>query len=294
MKSTPVAIIGGGPAGIATAIQLTRYDITPLVFEKERLGGLLRNANLVKNYPGFPTGIPGPDLVELFLSQLRESETYPILEEVVRIEMSADGFHLRTTGNEYRAWCVVIASGTRPKPWDGPPIPPELTERVQSEVYPLRLLRNRHIVIIGAGDAAFEYALNLARDNDVTILNRGSRVRCLPVLERRASGEPRISYHAETSPSEITSTEGERLLVQCAARGGVRTFEADHLLLAIGREPDLAFADPELLTGGDRLKDRLHLIGDVINGRYRQTAIAVGDGIQTAMGIALKMDEERG
>ncbi len=285
-----MAIVGGGPAGIAAAIQLTRYDITPLVFEKERLGGLLRNANLVENYPGFPKGVPGPELVELFKRQLRESGTYPILEEVIGIETSADEFHLRTTDGEYRAWCVVIASGTRPKPWDGPPLPPELTERVQSEVYPLRHLRNRHIVVIGAGDAAFDYALNLARANDVTILNRGSRVRCLPVLERRASGEPRISYHAETSPTQITSSEGGRLLVQCTVKGEVRTFEADHLLLAISREPDLDFIATEVLENNDRL----YPIGDVVNGSCRQTAIAVGDGIRTAMRIALKMAEERG
>jgi thioredoxin reductase len=284
-----VAIVGGGPAGIAAAIQLTRYSIPLIIFEKERLGGLLHNADLVENYPGFPKGIPGPELVKLFLSQFREGGVDPILEEVVGIETSADGFHLRTTGGGFFARCVVIASGTRPKPWDGPPIPPELMERVQSEVYPLRHLRNKHIVVIGAGDAAFDYALNLARANDVTILNRGSSVSCLPALERRASGEPRISYHAETSPTQITPTEGERLLVQCTARNGVGTFEADHLLLAIGREPDLDFIAPEVLENNDRL----YPIGDVVNGSFRQTAIAVGDGIRTAMRIALKMNGER-
>jgi thioredoxin reductase (NADPH) len=289
LKSAPVAVVGGGPGGISASIQLVRYGVRPLLFEKTRLGGLLRDANLVENYPGFPGGVAGPDLAELFKRQLGESGVEPIREEVVGLEPSTGGFHLRTTGGEYRTGSVVIASGTRPRKWDGPQPPPELANRVYSEVYPLRDEKDRHVVVIGAGDAAFDYALNLARANDVTILNRGSRVRCLPLLEQRASREPRIVYRSETSPTEITAA-GDRLLLKCTARG--ETIEADYVLLAVGREPNLDFISREALAKGKQPWGSLYLVGDVIGGRNRQTAIAAGDGIRAAMEVAMRLNEE--
>ncbi|MCX7021542.1 MAG: NAD(P)/FAD-dependent oxidoreductase [bacterium] len=292
MKTARAAVVGCGPAGIAAAIQLARHGVEFLLFERERPGGLLWNAHRVENYPGFPGGIAGPDLVKLFLRQLGEGGIFPISEEVMGVERRPGGFRLQTTGGGYEAEHVVLATGTRPKPWDGPPVPPECADRVHTEVYPLRGLAGRKVLIIGAGDAAFDYALSLAESNDVTILNRGPRTRCLPLLERRASREPRISYRAQTSPVRLTFADGH-LLVKCTAGGATVDLEADHLLLAVGREPDLGLLTPDLSDGNGRPAAGLHVIGDAAGGRCRQAAIAVGDGVRAAMTIANDLDESR-
>ncbi|OGD76830.1 MAG: hypothetical protein A2Y64_02315 [Candidatus Coatesbacteria bacterium RBG_13_66_14] len=292
MRTVRAAVVGCGPAGIAAAIQLARHGVEFFLFERGRPGGLLWNAHRVENYPGFPGGIPGPNLVGLFLRQLEEGGIVPIAEEVSGLERRPGGFILRTTVGEYEAARVVLATGTRPKPWDGPAVPPECADRVHTEVHPLRGLAGRKVVIIGAGDAAFDYALGLAGSNDVTILNRGTRTRCLPLLERRASREPRIRYRAQTSPVKLGFADG-RLLVQCTAGGATVDLEADHLLLAVGREPDLGLLAADLLDGDGRPVAGLFVIGDAAGGRCRQAAIAVGDGVRAAMTIANDLDESR-
>jgi thioredoxin reductase (NADPH) len=293
MKKVDAAVVGCGPAGIAAAIQLARHGVAFSLFERERPGGLLWNAHLVENYPGFPGGIAGPELAQKFLRQLGEGGIAPIPAAVTGIERHAGGYRLQTADGEYGAEHVVLATGTRPKPWDGPPVPPECRGRVHTEVHPLRDLSGRKVVIIGAGDAAFDYALTLAAANDVTILNRGGRTRCLPLLERRASQEPRIAYRSNTAVSRVAPGADGRLLVQCKARGGTVDLESDHLLLAVGREPELDLLTADLLEGDGRPAAGLHVVGDAAGGRCRQAAIAVGDGVRAAMRIALELKESR-
>jgi thioredoxin reductase (NADPH) len=291
VKHVRAAVVGCGPAGIAAAIQLARHGVEFILFERARPGGLLWNAHNVENFPGFPGGIPGPELVQKFLRQLGEVGIVPIAAEISGVERGAGGFSLRTADGVYEAAHVVLATGTRPRPWDGPPIPPECAGRVHTEVHPLRGLAGHKVVIIGAGDAAFDYALSLATANDVTILNRGPRTRCLPLLERRASREPRVHYQSDTAVSRITAGTDGRLLVQCTAGGGAVDLEADHLLLAVGREPELGLLTGDLLDGDRRPVPGLHVIGDAASGRCRQAAIAVGDGVRAAMTIAFDLDE---
>ena len=96
MTMPKVGIVGAGPAGIACAVQLSRYGFNPLVFEAKDIGGLLRNANLVENYPGFPAGISGPSLVKLFMKQLENHEHLLVSEEVEAIAWWNGGFDLKT------------------------------------------------------------------------------------------------------------------------------------------------------------------------------------------------------
>src|SRR4030067_2642076 len=110
MDIEDVIIIGGGPAGIAAAIQLKRYGLAPLIFEREALGGLLRNANLVENYPGFPGGISGMKLVGLLEQQARAFGLRVTYAEVARLDLVAGLFQIETSPDHYAARLVVVAS----------------------------------------------------------------------------------------------------------------------------------------------------------------------------------------
>lgn len=294
MKSSKVAIIGAGPAGLAAAIQLQRYGLDPVLLERKHVGGLLLNANLVENYPGFPGGISGPALAALF-----ERQAHEIGVEVNRAEVSSLGyrgkaFEITTSNGMVRADIVVVATGTKPKTLTGFEVPGHLKDRLFYEVYPLLGLEGKHAAIIGAGDAAFDYALNLAVKNNVTILNRGSRVRCLPLLQERAAASGRIRYREQTAVSAMWKNAAGGLQLTCSGPAGEHNLDADFLLAAIGREPQIDFMTGFLTSQPDELVrlGKLHLIGDVQNDIYRQTTIAVGDGVMAAMKIYRQLEEK--
>ena len=288
MQVEGVTIIGAGPAGIATAVQLKRQGTPPLLLEKKHIGGLLVNANLVENYPGFPQGISGVDLVNLFASQLARIGVPVSFEEVLQLDYD-ENFVLRTSERTLCSRVVVIASGTQPRQFEEFELPKNVTERVLYEVYPIAHEAGKRIVIIGAGDAAFDYALNLCRKNHVTILNRSNKYKCLPLLWERAQGVSRIEYQENARVTELRDF-GEGLAV--SYQNAQRDWEllVDYVIFAIGRTAQIGYLSEKLQERAAELETNglLHFAGDVKNDICRQTAIAVGDGVHIAMRIHRK------
>jgi thioredoxin reductase len=289
-----VIIIGAGPGGLATALQMKRYGINPLVFEQEQIGGLLNNANLVENYPGFPGGIPGPKLVQLFKDQVQDLSIKIIPAEVEELNHLENKFRVTTPQRVYQSQTVVIATGTKPRIFSDIEIPVDLQDRVFYEVYPLLDFHGQRIAIIGAGDAAFDYALNLGKSNDILILNRGEQTSCLPLLWERAQRSPRIQYFQNTRVSKLSTTPDRKMALECSTPTGEDILKVDILVGAIGRDPQLDFVSGQFAEKAIQLEGSgdLYYVGDVVNGLYRQTAIAVGDGIFTAMKIYGRLKEK--
>lgn len=287
-------IVGGGPAGLAAAIQLRRYGLSPLVFEREAVGGLLRNANHIENYPGFPHGIAGVRLAGLIEAQARQAGVAIRREAVLDLSWDGAVFTAITSHGRYIARQAVIASGTTPHRFAAFDIPESLRDRVVYEVYPLLNLEGKQIVIAGAGDAAFDYALSLGRKNDVIILNRSGRLKCLPLLWERANACPRITYRPHTHICGLKASAQDGMTVECSNLAGAIAFQAHVLLGALGRDPQMDFVASSVRENSAALESRgiLHMIGDVKNGIYRQAAIAVGDGVRAAMRIYRTMMEE--
>jgi thioredoxin reductase len=294
-KGKDAVIVGCGPAGIAAAIQLKRAGLEPVVFERQRIGGLLVNAHLVENYPGFPEGISGVDLVALMKKHLTGLGIEVVFEKVTKVDVEHDRFLVKAGGETTRSKSVLIASGTRPKKLVSVAIPRELSDRVTYEIDPIRAVRDRDIAVVGAGDAAFDYALSLEKHNDITIISRGHEPRCLHLLSHRVRMSQRISFLPDTEVESIDAAQGERLALRCRNPGGALEITADHLVIAIGRHPELGFLSEQPAgIGAARYREGfLHLIGDVRRGSMRQTAIAVGDGMVAAMMIADKLRESR-
>jgi thioredoxin reductase (NADPH) len=288
-----VTIIGGGPAGMATAIQLRRHGIDGLLLEREDLGGLLWNAQRVENYPGFPGGIPGPELVERFTRQFREAGCRFSFAELRRVGRRDSVFELETAEKTFSSDVIVVATGTRPCPF--PPCVGMESDKVFYEVRPLLETTGAVVAVIGAGDAAFDYALNLARRNRVLLLNHGVRTRCLPLLFERVADDPAVDYRENTVVSRVLQDPGGGLVLQGEAGGTAFEADVDYLLCAVGREPRRtllsSFGDEERRTLQET--GRLHLVGDVKHKDFRQVGISVGDGVLTAMKIAMHLGGSR-
>jgi thioredoxin reductase len=293
MKIEPVTIIGVGPAGIATAIQLKRYGIEPILFEKDAIGGLLRNANLVENYPGFPYGISGLKLADLFKKQLRGASIKVLFEEVIKVDTEDELFVVETSKRVFYSKIVVVASGTKPMKFTDCESPEEDMDKIFYEVCPILKVKKKRIVIVGAGDVAFDYALNLVKNNEITLLNRGKRVKCLPLLSERAKMSPGIAYYENTKISRIISDSSKGIFLECIKGGKNSEFFAHYLIFAIGREPQLDFLSERLKKNVREMENKgiIYFVGDVKNRDARQAAIASGEGIMAGMKIYRKLKE---
>lgn len=290
MEIKDVVIIGAGPAGLAAATQLRRYGIEPVLLEKKEIGGLLRNANLVENYPGFPEGISGVELVKFFKKQIENAGIKVFFEEVLELDYKNETFFVSTNKRTMTFCYAIVASGTKPRRLSLLETSTDSEDHIFYEVLSLAQAANEKIAIIGAGDAAFDYALNLSKKNQVTILNRTNRTKCLPLLMDRAMRSEKISYLENIQVEKIKSDNDGMTLI-CSKAEGKYELHVDYLVVAIGREPCLDFLSENLQTNLERPKDLklLYMIGDVNNDIYRQTAISVGDGIKAAMEIYRKM-----
>ncbi len=257
MLKEQVIIIGGGPAGVACAIQLKRYGLEPLLFERERIGGLVKNAWRIDNYPGYPDGISGPELVEKLEAHIKRFDIRYLISDIRYSNYINSQFILESPSEKYSCDCLVLASGTKAKQASG--------GNIYTEVYPLREVKNKSIEIAGAGDAAFDYAMSLSANNKITIHNRGTDITCIPALLDIALKHPNITYVENSNP----------------------TFSSDYTIFATGREPDLTCLSADIKEKQQQLEQDglLYVIGDVKNGMLRQTSVATGDGIRAAMHI---------
>ena len=284
-KNTNVIIVGAGPAGIACAVQLKRYNIDSIVFEKGEIGGLLHNANLIENYPGFPNGISGKNLAQLLNKQSQTAKINIKYELISSVKFENNDFILESNNGRYCSKYLVIASGTKPAIPKIPIINDNIKDKIFFEIYKLGEIKNKNIAIIGAGDCAFDYALNLSDYNKVTILNRSNRIKALPILQDRVSKIENIKYFENTSVKQIES-KNDKITLKC--NPNIVENDMDYLLIAIGREPNFDFINKDLLTNPNVFQ-----VGDVKNGQFRQTSIAVGDGTFCAMKISNMLIQEK-
>lgn len=287
MKKADVTIIGAGPAGVTAAVQLKRSGIHPVIVEKEKVGGLVKNAHWIENYPGFPGGVAGGRLAYLLAMHLNVAGLEVLFEEVVRLDHCGRHFLVETAARRWISGIVILSSGTKPRQLPGLIIPRGAEQHIFHEIVPLRDCRGRKIAIVGAGDAAFDYALNLATNNDVVILHRSEEARCLTLLRERANASGRITVWNRATLRAITNVTPEGLYLECLLHEKQASCHVNRLVIAVGREPQRDFLSDTVTAGSEELKrgGMLYEVGDICNGAFRQVAIAVGDGMRAAMSI---------
>jgi len=192
-----VVIIGAGPAGLTAAIQLKRFGFEPLVVERRRIGGLALNANLVENYPGFPDGISGQGLVGLFSQQVARLGISVLADEAKQLVMNERSLSIVTNSRMLEARSVIVATGTVRKRLDIPGEAGLRERRIFYEPTDLpQLGRSDRVVVVGGGDAAFDYALRISSQaGSVCLIFRNAKPGALDLLVSRAEQRHNIDLY---------------------------------------------------------------------------------------------------
>jgi thioredoxin reductase (NADPH) len=281
-----VAVIGGGPAGIAASIYLKRAGFNVILFEKDEIGGLLLNAHLVENYPGFPNGISGKKLCKFFKNHLKKWKIKTIFEEVKNIIIKNNHYVIRTQREDINFKSVIISTGTMPQ-IIGITGEQDLSGKlVFYEVKDLlpKLKPKNSVIVIGGGDAAFDYSLNLA-DNDILIdlCYRSKKPKCLKLLEKKVKECSKIKCHSNFEPIQLIENQGKpEITLKSVITSKVSKMKSDYVLIACGRKPNWDLLKKEFKKNNI---PGLYIAGDVKTGRFRQVGIAVGEGIHAAMNV---------
>jgi len=283
-----VAVVGAGPAGVSASIYLKRAGFDVTLFEKNDVGGLLLNAYIVENYPGFPDGIEGKNLCKLMQKHLKKWGINSITKEVKKISIKGTNFLLETNDkkNEYKA--VIIATGTKPKELDIPIKKGLIGHKIFYEIKDLlpKIKADDICTVIGGGDAAFDYSLNLANKcSKINIVFRSKKPKCLSLLEEKVKKYSIIKILPLLVPRRIYEEKGKLVIILNHSEKNkenlkVDKIKSDYILIACGRNPD-----DKLLTKEFKKSNipGLYIAGDIRTGKFRQTGIAVGEGIYAAM-----------
>lgn len=281
MEQIDCAIIGAGPAGLAAGMQASRQGLRIALFERDRPGGQAVAANWIENYPGFPEGITGRELMSCFVQQVAAHGVAFTRDEVTAVTRDGSGFLVTAGSRTIRATTVICAAGLTPR-LTGVPGEANLFGRrifayADPEVVPHE---GKGVLVIGSGDAAFDQALHfLRRASTVAIAMRTDAPSCAPHLldQAAAAGIDLMSQLQLTSVAE----RGSGIVARFERPDGMSCeVRAAAMILCIGKERSLRFLDPGWL---EATPQGFFLAGDCCRGRDRHVAIAAGDGIAAAM-----------
>jgi thioredoxin reductase (NADPH) len=291
-----VIIVGSGPAGYTAALYTARADLAPLVFEGSQYGGALMNTTEVENFPGFPDGIMGPELMGQVRSQAERFGAELVPEDVVSVDLAGPRKVVRTLDAEYTADAVILAMGSAYRKL-GIAREDELSGHGVSWCATCDgfFFRDQDIAVVGGGDTAMEEATFLTRfAKSVTVVHRRDSLRASRIMAERAEANPKISWAWN---SEVLDIAGDGTVTGIRLRDTVTGDERDlavgGLFIAIGHEPrselvkgqvDLDDEGYVVTTTGTRTNlDGVFAAGDLVDHVYRQAITAAGTGCQAAL-----------
>jgi thioredoxin reductase (NADPH) len=298
-KVENVIVVGGGPAGYTAALYSARANLEPLVFEGFQWGGQLQNTTDVENYPGYPEGIMGPEMMNQFRAQAERFGTRFVTDDVDRVELSDGGVQKVFLGEEeHLARTVILAMGAEPRRL-GIPGEMELSGCGVSTcgVCDGAFFKGKKVIVIGGGDSAMEDAIFVSKfASELTIVNRRDEFRASKIMQARAGEQANIEFKTPFVPEEFVGEDGklDRVRLRNAETGESEDFETEGAFVAIGHIPKSEIVAGQVDTDEDGYilarpgSTRTNLggvfaVGDVVDRTYRQAVTAAGTGCMGAL-----------
>ena len=291
-------IIGGGPAGYTAALYAARANLRPLVIEGVTFGGQLMITSDVENYPGYPEGILGPEMMQDFRRQAERFGAEYITDDVTAVDFSERPYRVEVAGDAYYARAVIVATGASARQLG---LESERTMQGRGVSYcavcDAAFFRNKNVIVVGGGDSAMEEAVFLTKFADkVTVVHRRDDFRASPIMLDRARANEKIEFVTHAVVDEVMADEGKvgAVRLRDVNTGEVTEVEADGLFVAIGHDPNTKLFLEQLdhdeagyleTQPGSTATNVLGVFaaGDVVDHTYRQAVTAAGSGAMSAL-----------
>lgn len=305
MEIENVVIIGSGPAGLTAAIYAARAELKPIVITGMQPGGQLTQTTVVENFPGFPDGIMGPDLMEQMRKQAEKFGTRFVNEEVKAVDFMNKPFTIKTDSQEIKAKAVIIATGATAK-WLGVPGEQRLMGRGVSGCATCDgfFFKGKDVVVVGGGDTAIEDAVFLTKfANSVTIIHRRNELRASKAMQEKAFKNQKIKFIWDSVVTEILGEEKVTgIRIKNIKTGEEKEMKIDGVFVAIGHSPATKLFEGQLeIEEGYIVKKEntetsvkgVFVAGDVADRRYKQAIAAAGEGCKAAIDAERYLQEKQ-
>jgi len=299
-----VIVLGSGPAGLTAALYAARAELSPLVLTGTELGGQASLTNMIENYPGFPDGVGGIAIGELFRKHAERFGARIEIETATEVDFSKHPFRIKAYSGEYLAETVIVATGASPIHL-GVPGEKELTGRGVSYCGTCDgwFFKDKKVVVVGGGDSAVEEGIFLTRyAASVTIIHRRNELRAGPILQRRAFENRKISFIWDTLVTEILGDKAvQSVKLKNVKTGEESIFETDGIFIFIGHKPNtelfkgqLAVNSAGYLLVDEKMRTNIEGVfaaGEVMDPTYRQVVTSAGMGAAAVIQATRYLEE---
>ena len=295
-KHVKVLVLGAGPAGLAAALYAARAELEPVVLTGMQLGGQAALTHVIENYPGFPTGVGGAELGELFQKQAENFGAKVEFDMAHEVDLSQRPYKVTTDNGEYQADTLILTTGANPTHLNIPG-EVELTGRGVSYCATCDgwFFKDKKVVIVGGGDSALEEGLFITRyASSVTVVHRRDEFRASPVLQKRAKEHPKMNFILDTVVTEVVGADKVTTLkLKNVKTGEESTFDTDGLFIFIGHVPNtqmfkgqLEMSDLGYVIVNDKMEtnvEGVYAAGEIADPHFRQVITSAGMGAAAAI-----------
>lgn len=299
-----VLVLGAGPAGLSAALYAARAELSPVVLTGMQLGGQAALTHTIENYPGFPEGVGGAQLGELFQKQAENFGAKVEFDLANEVDFTQRPYRVNTDSGEYQADTVIISTGASPVHLNVPG-EVELTGRGVSYCATCDgwFFKDKKVAIVGGGDSAFEEALFITRyASSVTLIHRRDEFRAGVLLQKRAKEHPKMNFILNTIVTEVVGTDKlTALKLQNVQTGEESLFETDGLFIFIGHTPNtqmfkgkLEMSDLGYIKVNDKMETNIpgvYAAGEAADPHFRQVITSAGMGAAAAIQATRYLEE---